>query len=194
MTTLKIHLGADVLAARRMLRQVGADMAPSKLLAIVGSRHLRWVNENFRAEGLEHSWERLAMSTIESRRKGRGRGSARILRNTGRLAQSFTMQVRATSVEVGTNIVYAKWHEKGTDPYTIRPKDPSGVLAWGGNPPTRFAKFVNHPGLPARPMLPSKRLAEQLATEALRNYAQAVVAQTTGQGPSRALLNLLRGV
>ncbi|PJJ96571.1 phage virion morphogenesis protein, partial [Lysobacteraceae bacterium NML75-0749] len=45
---------------------------------------------------------------------------------------------------------YARWHQEGTQPYIIEPKDKK-ALAWSGGPGPR--KRVNHPGLPARPFL-----------------------------------------
>lgn len=56
------------------------------------------------------------------------------------------------SVTVGTDRVYAAFHQLGTrGPYEIRPKNKK-ALAWpGGSQPV---KKVMHPGLPARPFFP----------------------------------------
>lgn len=52
--------------------------------------------------------------------------------------------------EIVASARYAKWHQEGTDPYTILPGSKK-ALSWpGGSHPV---KKVNHPGLPARPFI-----------------------------------------
>ena len=133
------------------------------LLRIVGQRHLNYIDENFRLQGAERAWRPLATSTRANPRRGAG---ARILRDTGRLAQSFTSRLRGRSVEVGTNVQYAEFHEEGTRPYVILPTRAKALRFFTADG-VRFARSVQHPGLPARKMLPSKRLAENLAGDVI---------------------------
>jgi phage gpG-like protein len=48
---------------------------------------------------------------------------------------------------------YGKYHQYGTSPYVIRPKNKRFLAFPVGDGSTIFTKRVNHPGLPARPFL-----------------------------------------
>ena len=66
-------------------------------------------------------------------------------------------------VELTATAKQAGWHQEGTDPYEIRPKN-GKALNWPGGPGPR-AK-VNHPGLPARPFM-GLSLDDEQAIDAL---------------------------
>lgn len=68
---------------------------------------------------------------------------------------------------IGTNVKYAGAHEYGTKPFTIRPRKASVLRFVGRNGPV-FARFVNHPGLPARRPIGSG-IEERSA-----NYSEAI--------------------
>ena len=53
-------------------------------------------------------------------------------------------------VEIRADAKQARWHQEGTDPYEIRPREKK-ALAWPGGPGPRGV--VHHPGLPARPFI-----------------------------------------
>jgi len=97
--------------------------------------------EQFRSEG-EPSWKPLQPETIARRRKGRGRGQPKILQDTGRLRRSYTSSVAPNSIHdlqhykltVGSNLVYAAFHQFGFPPRNIperpliiRPRDISTI-------------------------------------------------------------------
>lgn len=178
----------------------------------MGVQVMRWIDQNFRAEGVETKWKPLAASTIFARRKG----SSEILQDTGRhLKASFSFRADATEAVIGSPSPLARWHHFGTDPYTIRPKKakalkfvaaPMSSLKTGkvrtalvrrkkGTPKVGvvsakaassaglkipkgrgdlqsviFATVVHHPGLTARPLLPSKSAAETIAFRVLDGY------------------------
>jgi len=144
-----------------------------------GIQALNWINRNFQIEGgllSSGPWAKLKPNTIAGRRKG----SSKILQDTGQMRQGFTMQFSDQQVAVGTAIEVAKFHEKGTAPYTIKPvraKALAFAIAEGGARVTQavamqsarsgsgrfrkgqqlaFAKEVHHPGLPPRRMLPTE--------------------------------------
>ena len=78
-------------------------------------------------------------------------GSGRTPLNlTGRMRDDISPSSGADWVELTAHAKQARWHQEGTDPYEIRPKN-GKALAWPGGPGPR-AK-VNHPGLPARPFM-----------------------------------------
>lgn len=134
---------------------------------------LNWINRNFQSEGgMVGGWKPLSPNTLAARRGGSGR----ILQDTGQLRASFIPRWTSEDASVGSAMKTALWHEKGTDPYTIKPLKPGGFLRFkmatesgvktkelksGRKVQLRFAKGdyvyakeVHHPGLPARPMLP----------------------------------------
>jgi HK97 gp10 family phage protein len=55
-------------------------------------------------------------------------------------------------VQIGTNVDYAIYVEKGTPPHLILPKTAS-VLTWMGPAGRVFSMKVNHPGTKAQPFL-----------------------------------------
>ena len=77
--------------------------------------------------------------------------------------------VGATSVAVGTSDSRAPWHEFGTKPFTIRPGG-GKFLRFQTQRGIVFSKEVDHPGLPSRPMLPTKRIARKLAVGVLTSF------------------------
>lgn len=134
------------------------------LLNLIGTDQLSWVHLNFRQGGAEKAWHPLSPNTIAQRRGG----SSRPLRDTGRLEQSFNSELNGNRVRVGTNLQIAPFHHYGTRPYTIRPRA-GKMLTFKTPNGRRFAKVVHHPGLPARPLIPSKSLAERLAVRSIDN-------------------------
>lgn len=180
MTTVDIKVNID--AARKKIQKIQGSLNSRNLLNAIGLRHLKWINDNFKQEGhLRQSggWHPLAESTKFARRQGQ----AKILQDTGRLRQSFVHKIRGTEVSVGTADKKAKWHEFGTSPYTIKPTNAnalafphtSGKSLISGHQQTRFngklgifTKGVDHPGLEARPMLPTKRIARKLAIDVIK--------------------------
>jgi len=80
-----------------------------------------WVLKNFASEG-KHSgkpWKPLKQSTIDRRKKGKGKGSAKILQDTGQLRQRWTIGANKkrglvrSAAKSDSNIFYSSFHEKG---------------------------------------------------------------------------------
>lgn len=87
-------LATDTRHVERPLKAAGAH--------VVGS-----VEKNFQAQGRPKKWTPLATSTLRSRRKGRGRGSARILIDTAKMKNQVAFRVHTKGVEIGLNAVQA---------------------------------------------------------------------------------------
>jgi phage gpG-like protein len=171
----------DTSVAEQKMLKVQRKLDTSVLLKAIGIAHLFWINENFRAQGLEEKWKPLARNTLANPRRG---GGAQILRNTGRLAMSFTsFGVRLNgedSVSVGTEVPYAKYHEfGGSREYEIRPVH-AKVLAFWTTSGMTFRKVVRHPPLARRPLLPSKSKAEEIAKKAVDTYVEVQVKADAG--------------
>lgn len=158
----------DASLAKLKVEALRASINEQVLLRTVGLRVMGWVAQNFRQGGIERKWQPLSANTIAARR----RNSDRPLQDTGRLRMSFTEsannpKITANTVYITSNVKYAPYHEFGTRPYTITPKNKK-FLAFKTASGMRFAKKVNHPGIPQRKMLPSLPLARQLATTTIK--------------------------
>lgn len=78
-------------------------------------------------------------------------GSGRTpLTDTRRMRDDISPSSGEGWVELTAHAKQARWHQEGTKPYTIAPKDKK-ALSWPGGPGPRGK--VNHPGLPARPFM-----------------------------------------
>lgn len=166
-TGFTLDLKVEVEDVKVRLERFGKAFNENQILHAIGNRMLKWINDNFKAEGLEEKWAPLAESTVAARR----RGSSRILQDTGDLRKSFVKQVGTGFVTVGTNDEKAKWHHEGTKAYEINAKNLPVMTFLIAKGQWRSAKKVFHPGLAKRPLLPSEETADKLATGVL----QAVV-------------------
>ncbi len=167
-----VTIKVDARKVQAMFRRLGRSIDEKTLLALVGQRHLNWIDKNFRAGGLETKWKKLSPNTIAGRRKG----SSAILQDTGKLRQSFVDTVFGNRVSVGTKNKIAGFHHFGTKPYTIRPKRKRFLFFQTVNGPV-FARVVRHPGLAARPLLPTKALGERLALQTVEKAIDKIIAQ-----------------
>jgi phage gpG-like protein len=78
-------------------------------------------------------------------------GSGRTpLVDSGRMRNDIAPSHGPDWVEISAAARQARWHQEGTAPYTIEPKNKK-ALAWAGGPGPR--KKVHHPGLRARPFI-----------------------------------------
>lgn len=78
-------------------------------------------------------------------------GSGRTpLNDSGRMRDDIRPSSGADFVEIVAGAKQARWHQEGTSPFVILPKNKQ-ALAWPGGPGPR--KKVSHPGLPARPFI-----------------------------------------
>jgi len=147
-------------AAIAELRRIGIASAENALLSAVGDRFLAWIDDNFRRKGAEIPWAPLRPNTIVKRRKG----SAEPLQDTGRMRQSVSRKVIGSAVQIGYASRIAEFHHFGTSRYIIRPVR-ARMLKFPTTSGIRYARFVRHPGLPARRLLPLEPTAERIAAE-----------------------------
>lgn len=92
-------------------------------------------------------------------------GSGRTpLNDSGRMRDGIFPSSGDNWVEISSDAKQARWHQEGTDPYVILPKNgkalafgPPASRTSGKNQgkvgPAHVVKKVNHPGLPARPFM-----------------------------------------
>ena len=177
-----LHLTVEELKeTAKEMEKIGAKFALRDYLKLIGNAVFGWVDKNFKTEGKAPGryapWQKLKPNTIAGRRKG----SKKILQDTGRLRQSYVSKVHRSAqwVAIGTKDKRAQWHEYGTKPYRIYPKRKKllkfSVVKNSKNPSGfAFARMVRHPGLPARPMLPSEQLGEKMAIDVLDTYVNHI--------------------
>lgn len=177
-----VKLEISTTEGQKFFRLISDAIKPQVILTTIGGRFLSYVDESFRTRG-RGRWAALSPLTLLLRKHG---GDAP-LQDTGRYKQSFVQETdNRTFVEVGTNLKtqglsLGKIHEFGTGPYTIRVKRAKVLAAQ-----TRagawifFGKEVDHPGIPARPVLPTKAVAEHLVQQVLDGLLSRVAAQQGG--------------
>ena len=183
------HLTRILEAARREIA------TPQEMLGSVGEMLLQ-VNQGRHNKSLAPDgtpWKPRAASTIaaEAWRKqdqsfrdnrstsvaaGRKAAARRLLYVNGDLLR-FQYQVTGNEMHLGTNDRKAAWHHSGTGtygpkgvPYVINPVNKK-ALAFAG----RVVKRVNHPGIPARPLVGYPESDEQLAGDVLVDHLTAVL-------------------
>lgn len=138
-------------------------------------------DKNFKNEGRPKRWKALAPNTIAGRRRGRGAGRAKILQDTGRLRMSTMAKAALGNIyklgkdflKMGSNLKIASYHQEGTSPYTIVPKN-AKVLRFMTISGYVFRKKVRHPGLDPRPFI---LIQEEDATQITGIFADYVVGQ-----------------
>lgn len=87
---------------------------PNPVTAYIATQMYRDVMDHFDKEmGPQSKWKQLSPITIENRRKGKGRGSDKILQDTGLLRASIKPNNTKDSASVGTNLNYAEKHQYG---------------------------------------------------------------------------------
>lgn len=170
-----------VLAA---LRGLSTEMTNERILKVLGIRFLDHVNESFRTRG-RGTWRPLAPSTMALR----GRGGDVPLQDSGDYRKSFVQQTGTDFVEVGTNQRTAggaplgEIHEFGTRPYTIRAiRNKRGLMArTRGGTWIFFGREVHHPGVPARPVLPTLNEANTVIQETILGIYRQIIEKAGGR-------------
>ena len=171
-----MQIKIDSKEAQRKLKILVNLLDPKELLHAIGNRHIKWMNDNLRQAGLEKKHTPMAKSTIAARPK---RTSNRHFSSHYQsvLSQSMVVKLIGTkAVVAGTEDEFAEWHHDGTQPYTITPKSKK-LLRFVTDSGVVFARKVHHPGIPARPLLPTKQTAERLALNVLNAAYKAKTRQ-----------------
>jgi phage gpG-like protein len=164
-----ITIRIDTSQAERKLARIGRELNKRGLLKAIGLRQLRWIDQNFQQEGrMAGGWVPLSPNTVAGRRLG----SSKILQDTGKLRMSFNSRLEGEdTLWVGSQLDVAEWHHFGTQPYDIRPVN-AQALSFVTTNGRVFAKFVHHPGLPARRMLPTQDEAKEMGVSILDAYVR----------------------
>lgn len=158
------------------LVKFGRELKQKTYLKLMHQRFLKWVNDNFRNEGTEQKWQPLSPVTIQRRRLA-GNGGIQILRDTSRMAQSFTpgkplsgstIDIKAGLAVVGTEDFKAPFHQYGVRPYKITLKANSLVFGPGGG---------MHLGIPQRRILPSESAGNQMINDVGNAYLKRITEQ-----------------
>lgn len=188
------HLNHALTAVRKGLER------HDKVLHSVGETLLN-VNRDRHAAGLApdgSKWKPLAPSTIGTAiwnaqggaftkggklrkttslkvaQKVQAQRGGRVLYVSGDMLNSFQQQANGDTLMLNFDgdreARLAGWHHLGTKPYVITPKK-AKALAFGG----MVVKRVNHPGLPARPLLGFPDSDRRLAISVLDDYLKVIL-------------------
>lgn len=160
----------DISLKRDITRLQNAIEQPEIILGSIGESLLR-VNRDRHNAGLAPDgtkWAPLKPSTLQEKRKGG------ILYKTGEMLRAFNYQVDADTLTLGfdgqRNANLATWHHEGTAPHLIKPLTKK-ALRFGG----RFAKKVNHPGLPSRPLLGFPDSDQKLVRNLINDHLMLII-------------------
>lgn len=149
-------LAGKVLAAERLFMGSGFQEA----LATWGKL---WIAENFQRRGTETRWKPLSPNTVCAK------GSDQPLIASGAMFHSQFVRIAGRSIVMGFSDPKAPWHHFGTPAHVITPKS-GRVLRFMTCDGPVFARHVNHPGIPARPMLPTPALAQREMAKTAKLY------------------------
>jgi len=122
---VQIRVDAEKFLARMRKRAEDLPAKRRKVLVTMGWHQVRSTTQNFLAKGKKDEatgvWAPLATSTIAGRRKGQRKNPMPLVR-TGVLRNSivpkFEEGQEASTLKVGTNVPYAKWHQQDGDTET----------------------------------------------------------------------------
>lgn len=162
-----------VMAALHTLQGNLADLSPA--MAGIGQVLVTETDLAFRSQKdpWGNAWAKLSAVTLARRRKGKGKGSNKILRDTGRLANSINYRADKASVSVGTNIVYAATHQFGAkmgefgrySQLSRRSKYDPGDFRYHAGSKKGFP--IPWGDIPARPFLPIRGGRVDLSADAM---------------------------
>lgn len=179
-----VQISVNTTLGQAKIERLLKAVQPGTILNVIGARLTSYVDESFRTRG-RGQWQPLSPLTLELRKHG---GDVP-LQDTGRYKGSYVTETdNQTFVEVGTNLKtesglsLGRIHEFGTGPFTIRVKRAKVLAAQtrSGNW-IIFGKQVNHPGIPARPVLPSQVVAEKLIQETIDGMLSRITSPTGGR-------------
>ena len=183
MVAVRVGIQVRYEQALAQVSRWGLALKPGPLLYAIGARQLKWITDNIREGGIDEPWTEMAPSTIAAR-PVRSSGHTFSSRWASRLAQSFAIDVseQEGTVDVGTEDQFAEWQHEGTPPHDIYPRN-AAFLRFQTDKGVRFAPFVHNPGIPARPLVPTKDVAEQMALEVLEAVVEKLEAQDKNEEP-----------
>lgn len=176
-----VRVTIDSTAGKAKIERILKVLEPKTLLDVIGMRFLSWVDESFKSRG-RGKWKPLSQLTLLMRKSG----GVEPLQDTGKYKQAFTPAKSDghTFIEVGSNrktpggILLAAIHEEGTAPYTIKVRSAkvlAGKLGGGASGWIIFGKEVHHPGIPARPVLPTQVEAEKMVQETVNEMLSRII-------------------
>lgn len=146
--------GAEEAAAQlRAMSERLRDMSP--LTRAIAADLRTFIDDRFRT-GTDpdgRPWRPLSQTTIDRRRRGRGRGSPQPLLDTGRLRGSITAVGTDRAVVFGTNVVYAPTHQFGRSDNLMFGRTPAPI-------PARPFLPISDDGLRFRPSAMMERIRE----------------------------------
>lgn len=127
---------------RELDRQYKIGFAPAFKKASVYT--VASISRNFREEGRPEKWKELSPLTIMLRRKGKGSGTPKILRDTGRLFTSISPFTDDKHFGARTAVTYARLQHYGgkSEPRNVKIKGHTRVIKQAFGKPLKFPVAV----------------------------------------------------
>ena len=105
-------MAEEIIGLGKLIRRIGQMATDTKHverpLKAAGAYMLGSTEKTFQQQGRPKRWTPLASSTLARRRKGRGRGGAKILIDKGKMKSQVAFTVHSKGVEIGLNAVQAR--------------------------------------------------------------------------------------
>ena len=122
---MTVHLKINTKEFDRRMRKIKSNLDDRRSYYLqAGTVADKWIQDNFQKEGtlaVEGGWKKLSAATIAQRRKGRGKGSPKILQDTGALKSRWKHQVMARFGKIQSGVFYGEHHHKGQGGVPERP-------------------------------------------------------------------------
>ncbi len=164
MTSIKFTADTrEVKAAFARLKKSGLNARP---VFLAFAEHLQESHRRRWRQGIGpdgRPWAPLRPSTLAGKR---GRFP---LYEEGDMLRGLVTSATSSSLVFGLSDWKAPLHHFGARPYTIQPKNKK-ALAWPGGPGPR--RRVNHPGLPARPLVGISAADRREVVEIIAEYLE----------------------
>lgn len=195
--------GRGIEQMRSLIKQLLSEgLGKQKLHDRIGIAVVGWIDKNFKSQGLEKPWKPLRPSTEFAKRKA-GVGAKALAGLRAWVTHKPTDKHVVVGFPPESPAKYHHYGTKG--PYEIRPKNkkalrflmppfssiatgqmrtvltprPGGMpkvgMAKGNKQSWLFTTKVIHPGLPARPLLPSIQRAEEIAKAVIEDALTEIV-------------------
>ena len=161
MSGVAVEIGSRQLAGLlEELRRRVADPVPALEEIGAGLEELVRLGFHDSRDPWGGEWAGLRPVTLARRRKGRGAGAARPLRDSGNLMNSITSRAQRDRVVVGTAVEYAPTHQYGARRGQYGRTRRGAPVPWGD--------------VPARPFLPLREGHVELPDAWVREIAEVI--------------------
>lgn len=152
-----MRVSLNTAPAEAMLKKASRALDKPRILDEIGKRLLEWARDNVASRGKDRSWKPFKTA-----------GATQLQT----LGSKFTLKKSGDAVTVWNSAgPVAAYHHFGSKKHLIEGK--GKALRFRTSDGTKFARIVQHPGLPKRPLIPSRARGRAIAREVVNVAAIA---------------------